>query len=171
MCHVSCVTCHVSCVTCHLSHGQRGGVNQWRVCYQWGLLRLVYIGHRHEHCTVHTSLLRRYGMKIPLTDAESGVEQAILSTLNIFRYGHWHLFLEKHKMQTQKMGVFTVLSIRKGSTNIEIVLGGHTYFMSFNLNPILLRFFSYFAITFHWIGPLLGELECSGQSVWAKQFG
>ena len=27
----------------------------------------------------------RYGIKIPLTDAEFGIEQAILSTVNIFR--------------------------------------------------------------------------------------
>ena len=58
MCHVSHVMCHVSTVTCHLSHvkkrihiyffylkkiGQSGGASRWRVCYQWGLSRLVYI--------------------------------------------------------------------------------------------------------------------------------
>ena len=49
MCHLSHVTCHVSCVKCHVSHvekeneGQRGGASRWRVCYQRGLLRLVFI--------------------------------------------------------------------------------------------------------------------------------
>ena len=61
MCHVSCVMCHVSCVTCHLSHvtchlshvkiffflskkiQQSGGASRWRVCYQQGLPRLVYL--------------------------------------------------------------------------------------------------------------------------------
>ena len=41
-------------------------------------------------CIIETPMLKicfnRYGMKIPLTDAESGVEQAILSVLNVFRY-------------------------------------------------------------------------------------
>ena len=45
-CHVSLVTCHVSPVTCHMSHfcvcGQSGEASQGRVCYQRGLLRLVY---------------------------------------------------------------------------------------------------------------------------------
>ena len=62
MCHLSCVTCHVSPVTFHLSHvkkkyilfffftkkliilnifWQSGGASWWRVCYQWGLTRLV----------------------------------------------------------------------------------------------------------------------------------
>ena len=49
--HVSHVTCHVSYVTCHLSHvtfhfiflflSQSGGASQWRLCYHWGLPRLV----------------------------------------------------------------------------------------------------------------------------------
>ena len=48
--------CHVSPVTCHMSNkvsfyikkktseniGQRGGASRWRVCYQWGLPRLVF---------------------------------------------------------------------------------------------------------------------------------
>ena len=59
-CHVSRVTCHVSPVTCHLSKnyffdiliyiffyvkkmGQSGGAGRWRVCYQRGLPRLVYL--------------------------------------------------------------------------------------------------------------------------------
>ena len=32
------------------------------------------------------TIVVRYSMKVPLTDAESGVEQSILSTLNMFRY-------------------------------------------------------------------------------------
>ena len=47
------VTCHVSPVTCHMSiyiyifnlfkkNGQSGGASRWRVCYQWGLHRLVF---------------------------------------------------------------------------------------------------------------------------------
>ena len=54
--HVSHVTCQVSPITCHLSHvkkklsfkkiGQSGGVRRGRVCYQWGLPRLVFF---HEH--------------------------------------------------------------------------------------------------------------------------
>ena len=57
--HMSCVTCHVSRVTCHVSHGtchiahvtchffsssffEQSGEAYWcRVCYQWGLPRLV----------------------------------------------------------------------------------------------------------------------------------
>ena len=57
------VTCHVSPVTCHMSHvnfffyikktqkkipsekiGQSGGASRWRVCYQRGLPRLVFLG-------------------------------------------------------------------------------------------------------------------------------
>ena len=64
MCHVSPVTCHVSPVTCHLSNVKQkkfkdkkkimtffylkkirkiGGASRWRVCYQRGLPRLVFI--------------------------------------------------------------------------------------------------------------------------------
>ena len=41
-CQASPVTCHVSHVTCHLSPSS-GGARQWRVCYLWGLPRLVWI--------------------------------------------------------------------------------------------------------------------------------
>ena len=52
MCHMSRVTCHVSCVRCQVSHVsyyiffflQRGGASRGRVCYQWGLPRLVFNG-------------------------------------------------------------------------------------------------------------------------------
>ena len=59
MCHVSCVMCHVSLIMCHMSPvtchmslffypsekiGHSGGSSQWRVCYQWGLPRLVLKG-------------------------------------------------------------------------------------------------------------------------------
>ena len=49
-CHMSGVTCRVSLVTCHVSHVtcpvsdfflQSGEASQGRVCYQWGLPRLV----------------------------------------------------------------------------------------------------------------------------------
>ena len=58
-CHISCVTCLVSHVTCHMSRftcrvshvfcllffsfflKQSGGASWWRVCYQWGLPRVV----------------------------------------------------------------------------------------------------------------------------------
>ena len=68
MCHMSCVMCHVSPVTCHVSPltcqnynfyifvkkklkknytikniGQSGGASPWRVCYQRGLPRLVFV--------------------------------------------------------------------------------------------------------------------------------
>ena len=66
MCHVSCVMGHMSCVTCPVSHvkiffyifyrkkkyitifffvqiGQSGGASRWRVCYHWGLPRLVFL--------------------------------------------------------------------------------------------------------------------------------
>ena len=43
--YVSCVTCHVLRVTCHVlpvtKIGLSCGAGWWRVCYQWGLLRLV----------------------------------------------------------------------------------------------------------------------------------
>ena len=39
--HVSHVMCHMSHVTCNIFFGQKGGASQWRVCYQWGLPRLV----------------------------------------------------------------------------------------------------------------------------------
>ena len=51
-CHMSCVTCHVSRVTCQnfflhflyvKENGLSGGASRWRVCYQRGLPRLVYI--------------------------------------------------------------------------------------------------------------------------------
>ena len=51
-CHVSCVTCHVSRVTCHMSRvtffifyffGQCGEAYRWRVCYQRGVPRLVFL--------------------------------------------------------------------------------------------------------------------------------
>ena len=44
-CHISRVTCHVSGVTCHFFlflFLQSGGASWWRVCYQRGLLRLVF---------------------------------------------------------------------------------------------------------------------------------
>ena len=48
-CHISPVTCHVSHLRCHMSHMfssffllESGGVSWWRVCYQWGLPRLVF---------------------------------------------------------------------------------------------------------------------------------
>ena len=47
--HVSHVTCHMLCVTCHMSgvifFKQDGGVIWWRVCYQWGLPRLVLLAY------------------------------------------------------------------------------------------------------------------------------
>ena len=57
MCHMSRVMCHMSRVTCHMSHvtcpkekkkrekkfGQSGGASRWRVCYQRGLPRLVFL--------------------------------------------------------------------------------------------------------------------------------
>ena len=59
-CDVSCVTyhcqmshvmCHVSCVTCHVSYIyffllQNGGASWWRVCYQRGRPRLVFINSK-----------------------------------------------------------------------------------------------------------------------------
>ena len=49
-CHVSHVMCHMSHVACHVSiylfiyfFGQKGGAYCWRVCYQRGLPRLVFI--------------------------------------------------------------------------------------------------------------------------------
>ena len=43
-CHMSRVTCHVSCVTCHMSHFFSSlEVYWWRVCYQRGLPRLVFL--------------------------------------------------------------------------------------------------------------------------------
>ena len=47
-CHVSHVMHHMSCVNCHMSHffssffWQCGEAYRWRVCYQWGLPRLVF---------------------------------------------------------------------------------------------------------------------------------
>ena len=43
-CHMSNVRYHMSGVTCHFFvcfFGQIGGARWWRVCYQWGLPRLV----------------------------------------------------------------------------------------------------------------------------------
>ena len=58
-CRMSCVTCHMSCVTFHVSHVtchvscvtcflllfflQSGEAYWWRVCYQQGLPRLVFL--------------------------------------------------------------------------------------------------------------------------------
>ena len=48
-CHISLITCHVSHLSCHMSHIfssffllEIGGVSWWRVCYQWGLPRLIF---------------------------------------------------------------------------------------------------------------------------------
>ena len=48
MCHVSRVTCHMSKKKLHFfflrkKNGQSGGASRWRVCYQRGLPRLVYL--------------------------------------------------------------------------------------------------------------------------------
>ena len=56
MCHVSDVTCHVSHVTCHLFFfffWQSGDAFRWKVCYQQGLPRLVYMT-RDGHMTCDT---------------------------------------------------------------------------------------------------------------------
>ena len=42
-CHVSHVMCHVSHVTCHFFFWQIAETCRWRVCYQQGLPRLVFI--------------------------------------------------------------------------------------------------------------------------------
>ena len=66
MCHVSCVTCHMSHVTCHVSQvtcpvshviififfGQSGEAYRWRVCYQWGLPRLVFRNTKFKQVSV-----------------------------------------------------------------------------------------------------------------------
>ena len=43
-CQVSHVTCHMSHVACHMSFffWQSGEASQWRLCYHWGLPRLVF---------------------------------------------------------------------------------------------------------------------------------
>ena len=47
MCRMSRVMCHMSHVTCHLFiylfFGQTGEAYRWRVCYQRGLPRLVFL--------------------------------------------------------------------------------------------------------------------------------
>ena len=68
MCHVSPVTyhrspvtCHLSPVTCHMSQSffipkkivQSGGASQWRVPYQQGLPRLVYLANQYNHYRTH----------------------------------------------------------------------------------------------------------------------
>ena len=71
MCHVSRVTCHMSPVTCHLSHvtchkkiGQSGEASRWRVCYQRGLPRLVFMMIDYngdtEYAIIETVLLRTF---------------------------------------------------------------------------------------------------------------
>ena len=70
-CHVSHVTCHVSRVTCHVSHvtchifflffGQSGEAYRWRVCYQWGLPRLV----SNTKTKSKSNLLRRRQLSVP----------------------------------------------------------------------------------------------------------
>ena len=45
MCHMSRVRCHLSGVMFQVDfflNLQSGGASRWRICYQWGLLRLVY---------------------------------------------------------------------------------------------------------------------------------
>ena len=43
-CHMSGVRCQVSGVTCNFFFlfSESGGTSRWRVCYQWGLPRLVF---------------------------------------------------------------------------------------------------------------------------------
>ena len=75
MCHMSHVTCHVSPVTCHLSHDfnfcfylfmflkypsekmeKSDGASRWRVCYQRGLPRLVFV---HEDQLLYYPLINQ----------------------------------------------------------------------------------------------------------------
>ena len=63
-------TCHVSCVLCHVSHvtfyfilffigggGQCGKASWWRVRYQLGLPRLLYISNNYIHGQLQKILL------------------------------------------------------------------------------------------------------------------
>ena len=58
MCHVSRVTCHVSHVI-FLFYGQRGEAYRWRVCYQRGLPRLVYLVDlgKTRGCSINTVVI------------------------------------------------------------------------------------------------------------------
>ena len=64
LCHMSYVLCHMSCVTCrHVSKcfvvlffcfsffWENGRANKWRVCYQRGLPRLVFLPYQHPLLT------------------------------------------------------------------------------------------------------------------------
>ena len=59
-CHLSHVRCQVPGVTCHVSvffvffWGKSGGASRWRVCYQRGLPRLVWI-HKTPYMDVYGS--------------------------------------------------------------------------------------------------------------------
>ena len=60
ICHLSYITCHVSPVTSHMSFFQKntfflfkknrqsGGTSRWRVCFQRGLPRLVFLRSTFE---------------------------------------------------------------------------------------------------------------------------
>ena len=84
-CHVSCVTCHVSHVTCHMSRvmffssffGQSGEAYRWRVCYQWGLPRLVF-----------TNFVIRPA-SLPIFDLPLQITRATIDSLAYPNYGQW----------------------------------------------------------------------------------
>ena len=46
MCHMSRVTCHMSQFFFYFFFGQSGEAYRWRVCYQRGLPRLVFMINR-----------------------------------------------------------------------------------------------------------------------------
>ena len=64
------MTCHVSCVTCHISHVifllQIGAASRWRVCYQQGLPRLVFLVLDTCPCELLEYLLPLSGRSAPI---------------------------------------------------------------------------------------------------------
>ena len=80
MCHMSRVTCHMSCVICHIFFffsstffGQSGEAYQWRVCYQWGLPRLVC---SHSHNLRAKDLAKKLSMLAPVQCREESTSES-----------------------------------------------------------------------------------------------
>ena len=105
-CQVSRVTCHVSRVTCQVSpFFLSGGVSLLRVCYQWGLPRLVFIISRDfkiypvqcstvqnrgrsavHYIAVHCKSAICYTVKF---NAVQEIELLCIETISIFKTFQW----------------------------------------------------------------------------------
>ena len=111
MCHVVQVTCHLSHVTCPMSRvacqtkklkmGQRVRTSRWRVCYQWGLPRLVLASNRLISLKIRVICRTKIFLNFAMIDQLDGVAPLITDPpptrsttlskkLRHFTRGTWH---------------------------------------------------------------------------------